>query len=154
MFFLLEDATTTTSPWVTIGIFGIAILAMWFFMIRPQKKQEKEAAQMRDNLRVGDEVTTIGGIVGKIVSVREETVVIETTKDKTHIRFLRAAIRSVDVCAEDSVAPAPKAPAEPATPKKRGRKKAAPQESAPETPEETTTKPAEVTEAPQEETQE
>ena len=51
---------------------------------------------MRDNMKVGDEVTTIGGIVGKIVSLKDETVVIETTKDKTHIRFLRAAIRSVE----------------------------------------------------------
>ncbi len=148
MFFLLEEAAPTTNPWLTVGILGVAILAMWFFMIRPQKKQEKEAAQMRDNLRVGDEVTTIGGIVGKIVSVREETVVLETTKDKTHIRFLRAAIRSVDVCAEDSTPPAPKAPVEAATPKKRGKKKAAPAEEVVEAPA------TETPETPAEETQE
>ncbi len=93
------------NQWVTIAILAVIIVAFYFLLIRPQKKQEKEANEMRNNLMVGDEVTTIGGIVGKIVSLREDTVVIETTKDKTHIRFLRAAIRSVDVRAEDSVAP-------------------------------------------------
>ena len=52
---------------------------------------------MRDSLQVGDEVTTIGGIIGKVVSIKEETFVLETTKEKTHIRFLKGAIRSVDV---------------------------------------------------------
>ncbi len=99
----------------TIGyivMFVGIIVVFYFLMIRPQKKREKEANEMRDNLRVGDEVTTIGGIVGKIVSLREETFVLETTKDKTHIRFLRAAIRSVDVRAEDSVDPTKREPAE------------------------------------------
>ena len=131
MYFLLEEATT--NPWITVGIFAVMIAGLYFFMIRPQKKQEKEANDMRNNLRVGDEVTTIGGIVGKIVSVREETVVIETTKDKTHIRFLRQAIRSVDVCAEDSTPPAPKA--EEAAPAKGGKKKGGKKKAAPvETP--------------------
>ena len=59
---------------------------------------------MRDSLQVGDEVTTIGGIIGKVVSIKEETFVLETTKEKTHIRFLKAAIRSVDVRIADVVA--------------------------------------------------
>ncbi len=104
--FMLEDKG---SPWGTVGTIALlvgVVVIFYFVMIRPQKKQEKAANEMRENLRVGDEVTTIGGIVGKVVSVREETVVLETTKDKTHIRFLRAAIRSVDVRAEDSVDPA------------------------------------------------
>ena len=57
---------------------------------------------MRDNLQVGDEVTTIGGIIGRIVSIKDETVLIETGRDKVKIRFLRSAIRSVDVKAEDA----------------------------------------------------
>ena len=52
---------------------------------------------MRNSLMVGDEVTTIGGIIGKIVSIKEETFVLETTRDHTRIRFLKTAIRSVDV---------------------------------------------------------
>ena len=80
----------------------VALVAVfYFFMIRPQKKQEKKDAEMRGALQVGDEVTTIGGIIGKVVSIKEDTFVLETTKDKTKIRFLRGAIRSVDVKAAD-----------------------------------------------------
>lgn len=83
-----------------VGIF----LLMYLFMIRPQRKREKEDAAMRDAVQVGDEVTTIGGIIGKVVSVKGETFVLETTKDKTKIRFLKGAIRSVDVRAADIAA--------------------------------------------------
>ena len=53
---------------------------MYFFMYRPQKKQEKEVNNMRNNLQVGDEITTIGGIIGKIVSLKDETVLIDAVK--------------------------------------------------------------------------
>lgn len=79
----------------------LIIVVMYFLMIRPQKKQAKEAQDMRDNLAVGDEITTIGGIIGEIVSIKDETVTIETSKAGTKIRFLKSAIRSVDVSAED-----------------------------------------------------
>ena len=82
---------------MTIGMIAVFIGVFYFFGIRPQKKQEKEAADMRNSLMVGDEVTTIGGIIGKIVSIKEETFVLETTRDHTRIRFLKTAIRSVDV---------------------------------------------------------
>ena len=75
---------------------------MYFFMIRPQKKQEKETNDMRNNLKVGDEITTIGGIIGKIVSIKEETVMIETGHDRMKIRILKSAVRNVDVHAEDA----------------------------------------------------
>ena len=55
---------------------------------------------MRDSLAVGDEVTTIGGIIGKVVSIKGETFVLETTREKTKIRFLKGAIRTIDVKAE------------------------------------------------------
>ena len=86
------------------GIIMIVVLfvAMYFLMIRPQKKQEKQVNDMRNNLQVGDEVTTIGGIIGKIVSIKEETITIETSHDRTKIRFLRSAVRCVDVKAEDA----------------------------------------------------
>ena len=82
---------------MTIGMIAVFIGVFYFFGIRPQKKQEKEAADMRNSLMVGDEVTTIGGIIGKVVSIKEETFVLETTRDHTRIRFLKTAIRSVDV---------------------------------------------------------
>lgn len=107
---LLEEAASGTqtngsflnNPIVSIGLLVVLLVVFYFFMIRPQKKQEKEANSMRNNLKVGDEVTTIGGIIGKIVSIKEETVTIETGHDRSKIRVLRSAIRSVDVHAEDA----------------------------------------------------
>ena len=101
--FLLETATTGASMLPLLSIVGIFVI-MYFLMIRPQKKREKQDAEMRNALAVGDEVTTIGGIIGKVVSIKEETFVLETTKDRTKIRFLRGAIRSVDVKMADIAA--------------------------------------------------
>ena len=101
--FLLEGEPTS-SPWGMIIMFAVVILVFWLFMIRPQKKQEQRDSAMRDALAVGDEVTTIGGIIGKVVSIKGETFVLETTRDKTKIRFLKGAIRSVDVKAADIAA--------------------------------------------------
>ena len=86
-------------PIAMVVVFGVFF---YFFMIRPQKKQEKEINEMRNNLSVGDEVTTIGGIIGKVVSIRDETVLIETSHDRTKIRLLKSAISKVDVKAEDA----------------------------------------------------
>ena len=80
----------------------LMFVMLYFFMIRPQKKQERETNDMRNNLKVGDEITTIGGIIGKIVSIKEETVMIETGHDRTKIRILKSAVRNVDVHAEDA----------------------------------------------------
>jgi len=91
---------------------AVLFAAMYFFMIRPQKKQEKEQTAMRNNLAVDDEITTIGGIIGKVVSIKDETCVIETTHDRTKIRILKSAVSRVDVKAdapdEEEQAPAPK----------------------------------------------
>ena len=109
--YLLSDAgsNTTTNPLNNILSFLPMILiigAMVVFMFissRKQRKQEKEIADMRNNIAAGDEITTIGGIIGKVVSVKEETCVIETSRDGTKIRILKSAISRVDVKAEDSV---------------------------------------------------
>ena len=85
-------------PFIMIGI----IVIFFIMTSRSQKKQEKKVNDMRNNLQVGDEITTIGGIIGKIVSIKDETIVIETTRDGTKIRFLRSAVRCVDVKAEDA----------------------------------------------------
>ena len=87
---------------VTLVMIALMIAFFYFFIIRPQKKQEKEAANMRDSIQVGDEITTIGGIIGKVVSIKEETLVLETTRDGTKIRILKSAVRNVDVRAEDA----------------------------------------------------
>ena len=105
MFNLLTDATATgglLGSLFPIIMLVIMFVAMYFLTIRPQKKAEKEANDMRNNLEIGDEITTIGGIVGKIVSIKEETCVIETTKNGTKIRILKQAVRNVDVKANDA----------------------------------------------------
>ena len=97
--FLLEGEPFNFTPiLIIVGLFVI----MYFLMIRPEKKRERAAQEMRAALQVGDEVTTIGGIIGKVVSIKEETFVLETTRDRTKIRFLVTAIRSVDVKAEEA----------------------------------------------------
>ena len=107
--FLLDtssDAGTTGggSSWIIYGVLLAVLVVFFIFTSRKNKKQEQKEAEQRDNLQVGDEVTTIGGIIGMVVSVKAETFVLETTKDKTKIRFLKAAIRSVDVKAADKAA--------------------------------------------------
>ena len=104
MFNFLLETNDSFSSFITIGGIVLLVIVFYFFMIRPQKKQEKKDAEMRNALMVGDEVTTIGGIIGKVVSIKEETFVLETTKDRTKIRFLKGAIRSVDVRVADLIA--------------------------------------------------
>ena len=125
--FLLAESSSAASSWIMIGSFVLIAVVFYFVLIRPQKKQEKQANAMRDALQVGDEITTIGGIIGEIVSIKEETITIETSRDRTKIRFLRSAVRSVDVRAEDKNPALRKAAPEPApapaekTKKKKGK---------------------------------
>ncbi len=80
----------------------LGVVAVFFFTSRSQKKQERTQQNMRDSVAVGDEITTIGGIIGKVVSIKEETLVLETSHDRTRIRILKSAIHNVDVKAEDA----------------------------------------------------
>lgn len=87
-----QQASMTGSIIYMIFSFGLLFVVFYFFMIRPQKKKEKEAKQLRDNLQIGDEVTTIGGITGIVVRKTEDTVVIETGGDRSKIRVKLWAI--------------------------------------------------------------
>ena len=69
------------SAWPTIIMFGAIILVMWLFMIRPQRKQQKEMQEFRNALKKGDKVVTVGGIYGEIVEVSEKTVLIRVDGD-------------------------------------------------------------------------
>ena len=80
----------------------VVVIALFWFMSRKQKKEEQALQAMKDSIKIGDEITTIGGIVGRVVNVKDETIVIETTKDRTKIRFLKSAVKSVDVKADDA----------------------------------------------------
>ncbi|MFV0413847.1 MAG: preprotein translocase subunit YajC [Oscillospiraceae bacterium] len=77
-------------------IMGVMIVGMYFLMWRPNKKKEKQAAEMRNNLEVGDEVVTIGGVVGRVVSIKDDTFVLETAGERSRIRFLRGAVDKVN----------------------------------------------------------
>lgn len=70
-------------------------LIMYFFMIRPQKKQEKQIADMRKNLLIGDEICTNGGIIGRIYSMKDDIITLEINKDRTKMKIYRWAVREV-----------------------------------------------------------
>ena len=78
-----------------LGILVAFILLMYFLLIRPQKKKEKEVKEMRDAVRVGDEIITIGGICGKVVKTKDETLVIQVGADRTKFEVMRWSISSV-----------------------------------------------------------
>lgn len=80
------------------GGFGMIIMLvamfaiMYFMMIRPQKKKQKEEQAMRDNVQIGDEITTIGGIVGRVVTVKDDSLIIETGADRNKMKVMRWAV--------------------------------------------------------------
>lgn len=77
-----------------IIVMVLLLVVMYFVMIRPQKKKQQEEQKLRDNVQIGDDITTIGGITGKIVTVREESIVLVTSADKTKMEFMRWAIQT------------------------------------------------------------
>ena len=81
----------------------ILLVMMYFVLYRPQKKQQKTDTEMRNSIEIGDEVTTIGGIVGRVVAIKEDTIVLETGNDRVKIRFRRSAIGSVEKLSMEDV---------------------------------------------------
>ena len=113
MFALMFTETTPDNS--LLGMLPMLLLLaglglLLFFTSRSNKKKERETQDMRNGLQVGDEVTTIGGIIGKVVSIKDPTCIIETGRDGTTIRILKTAIKTVDVPASITI--------EAATPKK------------------------------------
>ncbi len=91
------------SMWMMILIYVAIFAAIYFFMIRPQSKRKKQEQAMRNNLEIGDEITTIGGIMGRVISIKEETdsIVIETAADRNKIQLKRWAISTVDTIKDE-----------------------------------------------------
>ena len=83
----------------------VLIAVFYFFMIRPENKKKKEMNQMRDSLKVGDNITTIGGVIGDVVNVKDDTLVIETGADKVRVEFAKWAV-STNNTAEKAAAKA------------------------------------------------
>ena len=79
--------------WIsTIGMLVVMLAIFYFLLIRPENKKKKELAKMRSELTIGDEVTTIGGIIGTVCAVKEESIVIETSADRVRVEFAKWAI--------------------------------------------------------------
>lgn len=104
MFFsFLETASTTATGTSSMGstlltflpIVAMLVL-MYFILLRPQQKKEKKATEMRNSIDVGDGVTTIGGLVGRVASIKEDSFVLETGADRVKIRMKRWAIQDVE----------------------------------------------------------
>ena len=90
--FASNGEVSTGSMLVTFIPLALILVFFYFFIIRPQRKQDKKDAQMRNELEIGDEVVTNGGIVGIVFSVKDDTVVIETGGDRSKIRVMKWAI--------------------------------------------------------------
>ena len=93
-----EGGTQSMLPMLLImaALFGL----MYFTSIRPQKKRQKEEQQLRENLQIGDEITTIGGIMGRIVTIKEDSIIIETGADRVKMRIMRWAVQTNNTATE------------------------------------------------------
>ena len=114
MLYLLEATTGATEAGPmggasTIIMLLVMVAIFYFMLIRPENKRKKEAEQMRSSLQVGDMITTIGGIVGKVVSVKDEKFVIETGADQVRIELAKWALSTNETGAERAKAEEKKA---------------------------------------------
>ena len=110
---MLNFLETTTPPagggMATIVMLVAMVAIFYFMMIRPENKRKKEAEAMRSALKVGDKITTIGGIIGKVVDIKEDKFVIETGADQVRIEFAKWALSTNETAAENAKAEAKKA---------------------------------------------
>ncbi|MBC3515772.1 preprotein translocase subunit YajC [Neobittarella massiliensis] len=74
----------------------IILVVFYFMLIRPQSKKDKALKKMREELSIGDEITTIGGIVGRVVSIKDDTILIESGSDRTKVRIKKFAVQEVE----------------------------------------------------------
>ncbi|MBR5031125.1 MAG: preprotein translocase subunit YajC [Clostridia bacterium] len=94
----MEESTpnTTASLLMTVGMLVLLGLVFYFLMWRPQKKQQRETDAMRNSVERGDVITTIGGIVGLVIVVKDNDILLETSGDKTRIQIQKWAVRSIE----------------------------------------------------------
>lgn len=90
----------------TVLMIVLMIAIFYFLLIRPENKRKKQAEEMRSALKKGDWLTTIGGVYGRVVSITDRTVVIETSEDRVRVEFLKSAIGSVGTLDEQAAAQA------------------------------------------------
>ncbi len=83
--------------WLLLGMYALLALAIYFFIFRPNKKKKKAEEEMKNSLEIGDEITTIGGIMGRVISIKDDdSLVIETASDRSRLRIKRWAISTID----------------------------------------------------------
>ena len=103
-----DTAATTTAAsggmGSTILMIVLMIAIFYFLMIRPENKRKKQAEEMRNSLKKGDWLTTIGGVYGRVVAITDRTVVIETSEDRVRVEFLKSAIGQVGTLDEQAAA--------------------------------------------------
>lgn len=108
MFDIAYAASTGTASGTGMGSTILMIVLMiaifYFLMIRPENKRKKQAEEMRSSLKKGDWLTTIGGVYGRVVSITDRTVVIETSEDRVRVEFLKSAIGQVGTLDEQAAA--------------------------------------------------
>ncbi len=90
----MTESTMSTMYPIILMVGMVAIF--YFLLIRPQKKKEKKDRDMRDSVEVGDGVVSIGGIIGRVVSIKDDTLLVETGSDRTKIRLHKWAIQTVE----------------------------------------------------------
>ena len=129
MFYFLADAAAGADAaqggglGTTIIMLLVMVGVFYFMLIRPENKRKKEAEQMRSSLKTGDKITTIGGITGTVVNIKDDKFVIETGADQVRIEFAKWALSTNETAAEAAKAEAKKA--EEAKAKAKAAKKAA-----------------------------
>ena len=100
-----SGATSTTAGGMSSILMIVVMLAIFYFLlIRPENKRKKQAEEMRNALKKGDWLTTIGGVYGRVVSITDRTVVIETSEDRVRVEFLKSAIGQVGTLDEQAAA--------------------------------------------------
>jgi len=95
------EAPSMTESLISLLPFALVIVVFYFMLIRPQKKRDKADQEMRDNLKVGDVVTTRGGIVGKITNIKDQQLTLQTGSDSVKIRIERWAVLSKEETVSD-----------------------------------------------------
>ena len=110
---MINFLTATVDASAGLGstvIMMVVMLGVFYFMlIRPENKRKKDAENMRSSVKTGDKITTIGGIIGTVVNVKEDKIVIETSADQVRIEFAKWAISTNETAAEAKKAEAKKA---------------------------------------------
>ncbi len=103
---LLTQMPSASDYGSILGSFAPLILlfvVFWFFLIRPQRKRDKAEKEMRNSIQVGDEISTIGGFIGKVVSIKDDVIVIESSADRTKLKLYRWAIRGKEAAPVEKV---------------------------------------------------